>query len=58
MKCLRCGAEMIKMKLTKGIEAYSEEWVKENGIEIKRGKYLDKIYVCDECGYSELSCKD
>lgn len=59
MECLRCNADMKQYKLNNVFNVYGR-WHREIGYatEIQKPHNPQSIFVCDECGYCELSLKE
>ena len=58
MECLRCKAEMKHYKLNKDFGIYGKVHDPGNGYAKCQSPHNPhSIYVCDECGYMELSSK-
>lgn len=58
MNCLRCNTEMKHYELKPQIEVYGT-WHKPNLFLSERSEphNIHSVYICDKCGYAELSTK-
>lgn len=58
MECLRCGEKMKHYKLNNIFSVYGKLHKEIGyGTEVQKSHNPNSIFVCDECGYCELSMR-
>lgn len=59
MNCLRCNTEMKHYELNPQIDVYGASYKSSpfNSITCNKPHNIHSVYICDNCGYAELSTK-
>ena len=59
MKCLRCNSEMKHYQLNPNFNIYGAEYKTSpfSSVINQEPHNIHSVYICDECGYAELSTR-